>query len=378
MLTVILKGTNSCNLDCSYCSLGKKNHATIIEKEMLYNIMEYSCELCRHNSHKEICFILHGGEPTLIKSKDYDYAIGKIRKKYTDLKIKISMQTNGYRITDEWIDFCIRNDVNVGVSIDGSSAIHDKERNNIQGEGTFEIVQINIDKLLEAGVHVSCLMVLTSYALKEGFEFLKYYEEKGLHLKINPLLDYGEVYDHPELSLQSGQYAEYLIRLYEYCLKNEVDVTISPIDRIVQGILSDNRRIRTCSFNKRCNEDFVCIDYKGDIYPCGRFSDLGEFCIGNIDQHDYGIFEKPTIKKLLDRRNKLLPTKCKQCKYLELCHAGCNAEAYISGSLQCETALCKDYFTLFDYFKGKGLILLKEELIRYKENLMAGVVNNEI
>lgn len=377
MLNIILKGTNGCNLACSYCSLGNKKNVSKVAKEKMYDIMKYSCELCENISEKNICFILHGGEPTIISSFTYAYAIDRIKNEYKDLNIEISLQTNGYNLSEEWLDFFEKYDVSVGVSIDGSALIHDKERITINGENTFSVVKGNIDKLLEKDIKVSCLMVLTSNALNVDYNFLQYYADKKLHLKVNPLLDYGEVYANPELSLKQGQYADYLIGMYEYILKEDMDVDISPIDKILQGVLCNNKRIRECSFNEVCNKHFLCIDFKGDIYPCGKFSDMGKFCLGNITEANYNIFESTMINSLIARRGEQLPTKCRKCRHIELCHAGCNAEACINGSLQNTPAMCDDYIKLFDYFSRTGLFLLKEELVKHRERII-GVINNGI
>ncbi len=377
MLSIVLKGTNGCNLACSYCSLGNKNNVSKVTKEKMYDIMRYSCELCKHISEKNICFILHGGEPTIISSSTYGYTIDRIKNEYKDLNIEISLQTNGYNLSEEWIDFFERYDVSVGVSVDGSALIHDRERITINGENTFAVVKGNIDKLLEKGIRVSCLMVLTSNALNVDYSFLEYYAEKKLHLKVNPLLDYGEVYAHPELSLKRGQYAAYLIGMYEYILTEDTDVNISPIDKILQGVLRDDKRICECSFNEDCNKHFLCIDFNGDIYPCGKFSDMGKFRLGNIIEENYNVFESALINSVLARRGEQLPPKCKECRYVKLCHAGCNAEACLNGSLYETPAMCDDYFKLFDYFTGRGLFLLKEELVKHRERII-GLINNGI
>ena len=142
MLSIVLKGTNGCNLACSYCSLGNKKNVSKVTKEKIYDIMRYSCELCEHISEKHICFILHGGEPTIISSSAYGYAIDRIKNEYKNLNIEISLQTNGYNLSEEWIDFFKRYDVSVGVSVDGSALIHDSERITINGENTFAVVKL--------------------------------------------------------------------------------------------------------------------------------------------------------------------------------------------------------------------------------------------
>lgn len=72
---------------------------------MIFNIMDYACQLGKHNNDNSITFILHGGEPTLVKVSAYDDAISRIKAKYSDMDITISIQTNGYHINNEWISF---------------------------------------------------------------------------------------------------------------------------------------------------------------------------------------------------------------------------------------------------------------------------------
>ena len=275
MLTIIVKGTGGCNLACSYCSLGKKTEFKYADEEKMIEIFRYACNVCEARQEKKITFILHGGEPTLISTAIYKKAIDAVKEEYPNIEITISMQTNGFVMSDEMIQFIKEYDIHIGISIDGSEKIHDSERTTIVGAATYRTVIYNIEKLLEENIRVSCLMVLTSNALSEGYEYIRFFEDKGLHLKINPLLNYGEAYEHPELSLNSGDYSHYLIGLYEYIIANDVHVQIAPIDSILQAIIS-SERISECSFNSECNQHFLCIDFYGDIYPCGKYSDMND------------------------------------------------------------------------------------------------------
>ncbi len=370
MLTIIVKGTNSCNLACSYCSLGQKKDFRYINARMLSNIMAYSCKIARKRREKSVTFILHGGEPSLVDVNVYQDSIHFIKEQFSDIEIGISMQSNGLAVSDELIRFIKENDVHMGISLDGSEEIHDGERYTADYKPTYNKILNNIQKLQNADIKVSCLMVLTRNALDKGFEYLKYYAEKHIHLKINPLLNYGGVYEHPELLLHSGDYANYLIKLYEYSIENDISVTIAPIDNILQAIIY-GQRIYGCTYNKECSRNFGCIDYKGNMYPCGRFCDMDLFRIGNIDYYKGDFLDSELMCSILKRRNTRLPNKCRKCKYLRLCNAGCSAEAAIGGNINGEPMLCEDYQMLFEYFYGDGLILLKKELQRQKNMLEA-------
>ena len=368
MITIIVKGTNGCNLACSYCSLGKKKSFRFVSKESLVNLMMFSCEYAKYQEESIINFILHGGEPTLIAPNIYDESITIIKEKYPELEIRISMQSNGLVITDQYINIIKKHDIHMGISLDGSECIHDAERRTVGNKPSFEKITNNIDSLLSAGVSVSCLMVLTKNALQEEFDYLEFFETRNLHLKINPLLNYGNVTEHPELILEEGEYARYLIDLYEEIVEKNINVIVSPIDDIINGIIH-NQVIRECSFKKNCNKHFLCIDYKGCIYPCGKFSDMNEMCIGNIRETSYQKIDKFLREKLCERRNLKLPRICNSCKFLKLCNGGCSAEAMIDGDFNAVPIMCKDYKKIFEYFYGSGLRLLKETLIKQKQIL---------
>ena len=369
MLTIIVKGTDSCNLNCNYCSLGKKENRKMVSKEKLIEILDYSCRVAKFRNIFKVLFILHGGEPTIVDLEIYEEAIEIIEERYPDIEKEYSIQTNAFNISEDYIRFFEKYNITVGVSIDGSKEIHDLERTNINGEPTYEIVCKNIDRILERGIPVSCLMVLTSNALKEDFEYLNFFAERNLHLKINPLLNYGEVYEHPELSLKREEYARYIINMYEYILKNRISIGVSPIDKLLSAFIN-RTNIGECTFNPRCNKNFICIDHKGEIYPCGKYSDLKEYRIGNIEDNKLDIFESEIIKKLVARRTDNKPSNCLNCKYVRYCNASCNAEASIDGLINSAPLLCDDYKLLFDYFSGKGLELYKDYLLKYKEELI--------
>ena len=369
MLTLILKGTNGCNLNCAYCSLGEKPRHDTVSAQMLKQIFEYACGICVQRKDFRLEIILHGGEPTLVPVDVYETAIRHVQLQFPEIKIGISMQTNAYVLSDDFLSFLQRYHVNVGVSVDGSEKIHNVERKSRTGQDTFEPVAKNIERMQLAGLSVSGLMVLTSIGVSAPLDYLSYYASRNIHLKINPLLNYGEACKNPELAIRKGDYANYLIRVYEYILANKLEVTISPIDKILQAILARGK-IRECTFNADCNYGFLCIDHIGDIYPCGKFSDVHDFKLGNVLSQSADFLDSSYFQMLTARRSCSLPAKCKKCKYGNLCHAGCSAEASIEGDLGETPFLCDDYRILFDYFSSTGLYLLRKQLLERKGILM--------
>ncbi|MDD3001365.1 MAG: radical SAM protein [Candidatus Riflebacteria bacterium] len=369
MLTLILKGTNGCNLNCAYCSLGEKSRHDIVSDQTLMRIFEYACNTCRQRNELQLEIILHGGEPTLVPINTYNAAIRHVRALFPDIQISLSMQTNAFCISDEYLSFLQCHNVNIGVSIDGSAEIHNQERKSRGGHDTFVTVTENIARMQAVGLNVSALMVLTAIGLNAPLDYLNYYASRHIHLKINPLLNYGEACKNPELAIKKGDYANYLIRVYEYIVVNHIDVTVSPIDKLLQAILRKDK-IRECTFNAECNYGFLCIDHIGDIYPCGKFCDIHAFKLGNVSSQNLDVLGSPQFQRLTERRSCRLPTKCRECRYLNLCQGGCSAEAYIEQKFDEQPFLCEDYQMLFDYFSSTGLRLLREQLVKSKQYLM--------
>lgn len=369
MLTLILKGTNGCNLNCAYCSLGEKTEHCVISESMLYQALRFAAEACTKRGEQALSVILHGGEPTLVPVQTYKSAFDRIRMEYPAPSIKILMQTNAYALTREYLDFCKEYEVSVGVSIDGSQAIHDAERQSRSGQATFSQVLQNIDRMQAEGISVACLMVLTRAGVLAPLDFLELYASRGLSLKINPLLNYGEAEKHPELALRPGEYAAYLIRVFEYILTHELDLSVLPLEKILRAILHGGS-IGECTFHPRCNEQFLCIDHLGDVYPCGKFADTHEFKLGNVASLSDNWKEHPQMQYLAERRSCKLPDPCRTCGYLKLCGAGCSAEALIERTADLRPAMCEDYQILFRYFYQEGLQKLKSSLLRQKAERM--------
>lgn len=368
MLTLILKGTNGCNLDCAYCSLGEKTQVECVTEEKLYQILRYVCRVSAFRGEKQLHIILHGGEPTLILEQIYQNALRKVKTEFPEMEMEISMQTNGFSISPGMLKFFKEFRVHVGVSVDGAEEIHDRQRRSRSGAATFQQVQKNIDLMLQEGIAVSCLMVLTSLGCRAPFDYLSFYEKRRLYLKINPLLACGEAEKNPYLFLKPGEYAEYLIRLYEHIVEHDIDITVAPLDQFLHASVQ-RKSMSECTFRARCNQNFLCVDPKGDIYPCGRFADHHTFCLGNVETAEIDILNNPNIQKLLARRDTNLPDACRKCRFAARCNAGCSAEADIERGMHCPPLLCEDYQRLFTYFEKEGLYFLRDRLQKKRSEL---------
>ena len=97
-----------------------------------------------------------------------------------------------------------------------------------------------------------------------------------------------------------------------------------------------------CSYKNECGKKFFCVDYRGDIYPCGRYYDLKGSCLGSV--HDNNIMEYTQME---------LSKECRECKYHKWCYGGCSAYRRIMSTEK--SPLCYDIKKLFNYFSKEGI-----------------------
>ena len=360
MLTLILKANDSCNLRCAYCSVGDKTHCGMMSEAEMTSALLWFAGLARERSEGNPCIIFHGGEPLLIPVKQYRKCLNTLFTQTPDLKFTLNIQTNGTILDDEVLSFLKDYAVKPGVSIDGPESVHDSQRRDIFSRSTYTRIITNIMTMQANGIRPSGLMVLTHTSLNAGLDYLKDFAAMNLPLKINPLYSAGEAVKHSELFLKSGEYAEYLIRVFEYVIDNEVDISLMPIEYILHGVLS-NATPRGCVFSGKCSSSFVCVSHDGNIYPCGRFADDKSHVLGNV--HAGGITDsgREILREFSESRSSNLRDECRVCKYVKFCNGGCIAHNGV---------MCRDFMKFMDYLYGNGLKKYKAYLHMKREEIM--------
>lgn len=151
---MVLQVTQSCNLTCSYCPYAnntngelQRNHAN---KHMNFDIAKKAIDyLIDHSSNEnELTISFYGGEP-LIKFDLIKSIVSYVKKVAIGKRIEFNMTTNGTLMNDEIIDYLVDNSFEVFFSIDGPSKIHDVNRKNRDGSGSFNVAFSNLKKMIE-------------------------------------------------------------------------------------------------------------------------------------------------------------------------------------------------------------------------------------
>lgn len=316
---------DNCNLRCTYCFYNGKDQKTeaIMSDDLLESFLSQYFSLFSG----ELRFVWHGGEPLLAGINFYERALAFQRKfaKRGDV-VENMIQTNATLITGDWAKFFKRNDFRVGISIDGAKKRRDGQRLNVGGRGSFDQVLAGLASLRKHGITPGVIQtVLRSGVdtLSEDFRFFSK-ELKINSWALNLFMDGSS--DSREL-VSEGLRDEDVDRVYttlidEWLKASDSRLCVREIENVVAGSL--RRRATNCSFNGTC-ANYFCLDSRGRVWPCDRFSSDEKFMLGDINKTSL----LNVLEGELSARHALraceLADDCTDCRWQKACNNGCTA-----------------------------------------------------
>ena len=152
MRQLTLQVTQQCNLRCKYCAYSGiyKNNRTHNSRRMNWDTAKKAIDFFfkRNKSLSDIVVGFYGGEPLLefeLMKKCVEYAKSKNEGK----RIKFNITTNGTLLSDEVVDFLVKENFSVSISLYGNAETHDINRKFSNGEGSFSLILKNIERIKE-------------------------------------------------------------------------------------------------------------------------------------------------------------------------------------------------------------------------------------
>jgi len=310
--TILL--TTNCNARCSYCFENGIAHNTL-SFEQCDQIIEFIYEKSNKNNINIWWF---GGEPLLAFDKLKYINDGLIKK---GLIISSRITTNGSLITDDVINYSIKNGINsFQITIDDIGDNYNKIKNYCNIHDAFPVVIDNIKKLLETTITV---IIRINFKLGELSKAKIIREEiKGL-IGNKARIYFAPLSLHNQESVKRGSIEE---SDYLELLELSKD-DASFLSKNKYAIIPDSAGLYkyhllpiglSCVVEK---EDNIVINADGKLYKCHRLVGHEEQSCGDIfngidmESNGYKLFVNPNIEQ----------DECKHCNILPLCHGCCKA-----------------------------------------------------
>lgn len=345
-----------CNFRCRYCYyLGKKDlypgegfplmPAGILENFIIQNIEASSDAVIR--------FSWHGGEP-LLAGIDFFRKVVKIQRKYLQpgRSILNGIQTNGSLITGEWCRFFAENGFVVGISIDGPSDFHDRNRIAVNGKPTSHNVMRGYELLLKHIIPAEILCVVNSGNVKNPLVLYNFFKKLGAQfITFLPVVNRysgSETGVSPD-SVNPCDFGIFLSRIFDEWVEKDIgNVKIQLFEEMVRPAF--NLEHTLCIFKEKCGGVPV-LEHNGDFYSCDHFVD-SEHLLGNIgDRSVSELLDTKKQKAFGEAKLITLPKVCKECEVRQMCNGECPKNRFLKTS-DGETGLnylCEGYKSFFKH-----------------------------
>lgn len=337
VLTCTLCLTHDCTLRCNYCYAGRKyKHA--MSKETAQKAIDI-CLSEAKRVEKGLDLSFFGGEPLLeweLLQWCYEYL--EAHKHGLIVPPRYGITTNGTLLTQQKQDWMIERDFLIGISIDGSPAMHNANRCYADGSGSHAAVARAVE-LLDTHPHArtKAICVVTPnnvQYLAEGVEWLSTH----FHREIGLNIDYWSNWTDAQFDILCEQYklvAEQVLQSY----RNGTPIRLSNIEhKILSHIHSENSHTHCaqCTIGER--EIGVSVD--GNFFPCSRLVGEGDDPELNFGNVHHGI-NRARQEWIIANRGNITPA-CKLCELRHRCinSCGCTNHAASGHINQVSPFLC--------------------------------------
>ena len=303
---IILKITDNCNCRCKYCiysgiyqgrpKYGLHNMSKKTAKESIEYLFKHSEE-----QKKTITLTFFGGEPFL-NFKVMEYATNYFRENLDNHEGRVTVSTNGTILSKKIIDFLVKNNIILTVSIDGPQKIHDKNRVDINNQGTFSLIKQNLQLLNEISPEYVKTYIRINCTLAPPIDYRKldifFASFPAVGIQTSLVEIYGSIFFNniKKKGLKTKNYNSIRQKFIDGILTKKISKI--PLDPKYKFVYSSffrniqkihNRKIFSHLTKNHyagglCfpGSDNLLVDYNGDFYVCEKVDGNTNMNIGNL------------------------------------------------------------------------------------------------
>jgi uncharacterized protein len=254
--------------------------------------------------------------------------------------VYFNIQTNGTILTDKWLAALCKHQVNVGVSIDGARAAHDRYRLDRQGRSTFEKTERNLKTLVSiSNESAEYIGPSTIYVLDYRNDYTDVYKYlRGLGVRrmsfLLPDRSFDDIFSSSEESARS--YGESLFQIFNaWMAEDDPGVYVRFISDMLQnfqlrekdalGQSTDQRAADSSAKKQRKTQVLIVhsdasVSVSDSYIPALSWYRMTPRC--SIHDTTLREFLMNDIFDEIERVTVSLSEKCQGCEWKRICRGG--------------------------------------------------------
>lgn len=370
LLTLCL--TRDCTLRCRYCYAGRK-YAHAMTRETAEAAIELGLqEAAGRSCGLDIAFF--GGEP-LMEWELLQHCHGYLSRRAAEMSITVryGITTNGTLLSQDKLEWMAERNYLIGLSLDGSPAMHDTNRRFADGRGSHAAVREALERINSIPTLRSKVICVVNPAnhlyLREGVRWLSkhYGGEIGLNF------DYWSEWTDEQFDSLT-QELEGMVSDLTDTYRNGKPVRLEAIDGKIRSHLYEG-----AGFCNHCHigEQEIAVSVDGKLFPCSRMVGVGdepEITFGDVRS---GI-DRARQHYYITTRGNATP-ECRICTLRHRCTNTCGCTNYAgTGTInQVSPFLCNLQQTLIRLADSMAETLYQEKNSAFMNKFYCGFALQE-
>ena len=331
MRLFVCKVASRCNLDCDYCYIYHHIDQTWRDQPQRMSL-ETAAQLGRrikeHAQRHQLAGVdvtLHGGEPLLVGVDYLEKWIEQVSSFADGVRIQYQMQTNGVLFDNAVLEFCLKWNVRVGLSMDGPQKANDLHRFNFDRKSSFQLVERAARLLATAeGQRIWSGFLAVIDLRHDPLEVYDYFRSFNPH-SIEFLFPLGNYETRPpgKTDLSITPYGDWLLTIFRQWFAERPQTIMIRRFRDIVALLAG---ARDSSEEWGLQPvDFAVIESNGSIEAVDTLKTCysGANHLGlNIFTHSIDdMYKAPAVIERQSRWSKLCTT-CRECELVHVCGGG--------------------------------------------------------
>ena len=348
-LTFLVKpASGHCDLRCGYCfyrehpSQAPERNTGIMSRETARAVIKAGAEAV--GSGGMVHFTFQGGEP-LLAGLDFYRDFLDMEKEFSGVIFSHGLQTNGTALREDWAELFRRGNFLIGLSVDGTPALHDRQRRDPTGQGSWQRVLAGLDILHKHGIPTQLLCVVTGDTARQPQKVYAGLKKTGcLGFQFIPCLEPEDARGATPWTLSPEAYGRFLCALFDCWYRDwqqGLRVSIRLFDDYLRLLLGQSPG--SCAALGNCGS-YLVVEADGSLYPCDFYVTQDRY-LGNIHQMTpEQVFTCESFLRF-QKEGKIRPRECGECRYFSLCRGGCRRDMTPTRS----NYYCQSFRTFFSY-----------------------------